>query len=194
MLVKKGVGIFARIFMDHFPLLPAEDEARLHNPELRENFIERIFVLKKWREALQKKEGRGTIIDFHTKHQLLILSHGPKHYQAMGKLVAGVKDLQLKELYSQYQTLLLDALKLKTTTNKNSNVLMQMMGYFKKELSSDEKEELLELIDFYRQGHIPLIVPITLINRYVRRYNHLYLKEQVYLKPHPLELELRTHV
>jgi len=192
--VKKGVGIFARIFMNHFPLLPVEDEGRLHDPELRESFIERIFTLKRWREALAKKESRGIVVDFHTKHKLLILSHSPKHHQAMGKLVAKAKDLPLKELYSQYQTLLMEALKLKTTSKKNSNVLMHMMGYFKEQLSSDEKKELLEVIDFYRKGHIPLIVPITLINHYVRKYNQPYLKEQVYLNPHPLELQLRNHV
>ncbi|MGZ3606159.1 MAG: YbgA family protein [Thermodesulfobacteriota bacterium] len=191
---KKGVGIFARIFMDHFPLLPVEDEGRLHDPELRENFIERIFALKRWREALAKKESRGVVVDFHTEHKLLVLSHSPKHYQAMGKLVAKVKDLPLKELYGQYQTLLMEALKLKTTPKKNSNVLMHMMGYFKEQLSSDEKEELLKVIDHYQEDHIPLIVPITLINHYVRKYNQTYLKQHVYLNPHPLELRLRNHV
>ncbi len=192
--VKKGVGIFARIFMDHFPLLPVEDEGRLHDPELRENFIERIFALKRWREALAKKESRGIVVGFHTKHKLLVLSHSPRHYQAIGKLVAEAKDLPLKELYGQYQTLLMEALKVKTTSKKNSNVLMHMMGYFKEQLSSDEKKELLGVIDFYRKGHIPLIVPITLINHYVRKYDQPYLKEQVYLNPHPLELQLRNHV
>ena len=105
----------------------------------------------------------------------------------MGILVAKAKDLPLKELYSQYQTLLKEALKLKTTSKKNSNVLMHMIGYFKEQFSSDEKKELLEVIDSYRRGHIPLIIPITLINHYVRKYNQLYLKQQVYLNPHPLE-------
>jgi uncharacterized protein YbgA (DUF1722 family)/uncharacterized protein YbbK (DUF523 family) len=193
MPIKKGVGIFARIFMDHFLLLPVEDEGRLHNPKLRENFIERIFTLKRWREALRKKESRGNVVDFHTKHKLLILSHSPKHYQMMGKLVAQAKDLPLKDLYLQYQTLLTESLKLKTTPKKNANVLQHMMGYFKNQLSSDEKQELLEAIDFYRKGDIPLIVPITLINHYVRKYNQPYLKQQVYLNPHPLELQLRNH-
>ncbi len=191
--VKKGVGIFARIFMDHFPLLPVEDEGHLHDPEIRENFIERTFTLKRWREALAKKEGRGIVVGFHTKHKLLILSHSPKHYNTMGKLVARAKDLPLKELYSQYQILFMEALRLKATSKKNSNVLMHMMGYFKEHLSSDEKKELLEVIDFYRKGHIPLIVPITLINHYVRKYEQRYLKEQIYLNPHPLELQLRNH-
>jgi len=194
MPVKKGIGMFARIFMEHFHLLPVEDEGRLHDPELRENFIERIFTLKRWREVLGKKENRGNIVDFHTKHKLLILSHSPKHYKMMGKLVAQAKDLPLKELYWQYQTLLMESLRLKTTPKKNANVLQHMMGYFKEQLSSDEKKELLEVIDHYRKEYIPLVVPMTLINHYVRKYDQPYLKQQVYLNPHPLELQLRNHV
>jgi uncharacterized protein YbgA (DUF1722 family) len=186
--------MFARIFMHHFPLLPVEDEGRLHDPKLRENFIERIFTLKRWREALAKKESRGTVVDFHTGHKLLILAHSPKHYQTMGKLVARAIDFPLKDLYQQYQTLLMESLELKTTAKKNANVLHYMMGYFKEKLSSDEKQELLEVIDHYRAGYIPLVVPITLISHYVRKYNQPYLKEQIYLNPHPLELQLRNHV
>jgi len=194
MPVKKGVGVFARIFMDHFPLLPAGDEGHLHNPELRENFIERIFSLKRWREVLETKQSRGNIVDFHTRHKLLILSHSPKHYQIMGRLVAKAGDLSLKELYQQYQTLFMESLRLQATHKKNVNILQHMMGYFREQLSSDEKQELLELIDHYRESYIPLIVPITLINHYVRKYDQPYLKQQLYLNPHPLELQLRNHV
>ena len=194
MPVKKGVGMFARIFIDHYPLLPVEDEGRLHDPKLRENFVERIFTLRRWREVLEQKESRGILVQFHTQHKLLILSHSPKHYQIMGKLVAGSKEIPLKELYQQYQTILMEALQLKTTPKKNANVLMHMMGYFKEQLSSDEKQELLEVVYHYRQEYIPLIVPTTLMNHYVRKYGQPYLKAQVYLNPHPLELQLRNHV
>lgn len=194
MPVKRGVGMFARVFMDHFPLLPVEDEGRLHDPELRENFIERIFTLKRWRGVLAEKQSRGNLVDFHTKHKLLILSHSPKHYQEMGKLVARAKELPLKEVYERYQTLLMESLGLKTTPKKNANVLMHMVGYFKEQLSSEEKQELLDIIENYRQEYVPLIVPVTLINHYVRKYNEPYLKQQVYLNPHPLELHLRNHI
>jgi uncharacterized protein YbgA (DUF1722 family)/uncharacterized protein YbbK (DUF523 family) len=194
MPVEKGVGIFAKIFMDRFPLLPVEDEGRLRDPELRENFIKRIFTLKRWREVLKKKESRGNVVDFHTRHKLLVLSQSPKHYHIMGKLIARIKDIPLKDLYQQYQTLLMESLELKTTLKKNSNVLLHMMGYFKEQLSPDEKQELLEVIDFYRKGYLPLIVPITLVNHYVRKHDQPYLKHQIYLHPHPLELHLRNHV
>lgn len=193
MPVKKGVGLFARIFMDHFPLLPVEDEGRLHDPKLRENFIECVFVFKRWRGSLSRGKSRRGLINFHTKHKLLILSHSPKHYQMMGRLVGQAKAFALDELYQTYQRLLLEALRLKTTIKKNTNVLQHMMGYFKKELSSDEKQELLEIIGLYREASVPLIVPITLMNHYIRKYDQPYLKEQYYLQPHPIELQLRNH-
>ena len=194
MPVKKGVGVFARTFRDHFPLLPVEDEGRLHDPRLRESFIERIFAFKRWRDVLSQKGSRGALVDFHTRHKLLILSHSPKYYQEMGKRVAHSKDLPLRDLYQQYQALFLESLQLKTTPKKNANVLMHMMGYFKEQLSPGEKQELLEIIDFYRREFLPLIVPVTLMNHYVRKYDEPYLKEQVYLNPHPIELQLRNHV
>jgi len=191
---KVGVGIFARVFMEHFPLLPVEEEGRLHDPKLRENFIERIFALKRWRETAARKQSMGTLVDFHTKHKLLILSHSPETYRTMGKLVAEGKQIPLKILYEKYQALLMEALQLKTTPKKNANVLQHMLGYFKDQLSPDEKKEMLEIIDQYRQGLFPLIVPLTLMGHYVRKYDQPYLKEQYYLNPHPVELQLRNHV
>jgi uncharacterized protein YbgA (DUF1722 family)/uncharacterized protein YbbK (DUF523 family) len=194
MPVKKGIGIFAKIFMEHFPLLPVEEEGRLHDPKIRENFIERIFTLKRWREVLTNKQNLGNLVRFHTQHKLLILSHSPKHEQLMGRLVAKAKGLPIKEVFEEYQTLLMEALKLYATPKKNANVLIHMMGYFKEQLSQDEKKELLEVIYHYQNGYIPLIVPITLLQHYVRKYNQPYLKEQVYINPHPLELQLRNHI
>ncbi|HSR12217.1 MAG TPA: DUF1722 domain-containing protein, partial [Thermodesulfobacteriota bacterium] len=194
MPAKKGVGIFARIFMDHFPLLPVEDEGRLHDLKLRENFIERIFALKRWRDVVTEEESRGRLVEFHTDHKLLILSHSPAHYREMGRLVAEGKKFPVKELYRTYQSLFLDALGSRATAKKNANVLMHMAGYFREQLSADEKKELLEVIDLYRRELLPLIVPVTLIRHYVRKYDDAYLKRQTYLNPHPLELQLRNHV
>ena len=194
MPAKKGVGMFARAYMDHFPGIPVEDDGRLNNPAIRENFIERVFTLKRWRESFATKRSMGNLVNFHTCNKLLLLSHSQNHYRQMGKLVAGGKKLPIKALYSQYEHLILEALALKTTVKKNINVLQHLMGYFKKQLSADEKQELLEVFDQYRQWLVPLIVPITLINHYVRKYDQPYLKMQTYLNPHPVELKLRTHV
>ncbi|PKN89319.1 MAG: DUF1722 domain-containing protein, partial [Deltaproteobacteria bacterium HGW-Deltaproteobacteria-1] len=186
MPAKTGIGIFARVFMEKFPLLPVEEEGRLHDAAIRENFIERIFTLRRWREIRSMKSGRGALVDFHTRHKYLLLSHSTKLYQVMGKLVAGQKNMAVQELRSQYEEWLMEALKLKATPKKNVNVLQHMMGYFREQLSADEKKELLEIM--------PLIVPVTLIGHYVRKYDQPYLKQQVYLNPHPLELQLRNHV
>ena len=189
----KGVGMFARGCMEQFPLLPVEEDGRLHDIKLRENFIERIFALKRWRDLLDEKRSRGKLVAFHTQHKLLILSHSQKHSRILGKVVAEAKSISPQQLYPQYQALFMEALQLKTTVKKNINVLEHMMGYFKKQLSADEKRELLETFNQYREGYIPLIVPLTLIKHYVRKYEQPYLKQQVYLNPHPVELKLRNH-
>ncbi len=191
---RKGVGLFARAFMEHFPLLPVEDDGRLNDPALRENFIERIFALARWRTAFADRKSRGGLVDFHTRHKLLILSHSTKYYGEMGRLVAKSKEIPVKRLFTKYESDLLQALKLIATAKKNTNVLMHMAGYFKKQLSPDEKGELIDIIDRYRNGFVPLVVPLTLVNHYVRKYDQPYLKQQYYLNPHPAELKLRTQV
>jgi len=189
-----GSGIFAHAFMEQFPLLPVEDEGRLHDPTLRENFIERIFVFKRWQEFKKAGGSAGELVSFHTDHKLLIMSHGQKHYGMLGKIVARAKKAKRDELHRQYFTTIMDGLRFLTTVKKNTNVLQHMSGYFKELLSGDEKQELQEVIEHYRQELVPLIVPLTLIKHYVRKYDVKYLKRQHYLNPHPLELMLRNHV
>jgi uncharacterized protein YbgA (DUF1722 family)/uncharacterized protein YbbK (DUF523 family) len=191
---QSGAGIFARAFTERFPLIPVEEDGRLNDPTLRENFIEQIFSLKRWRETLAKPRNVGAIVDFHTRNKLLILSHSQTHYRQMGKLVADGKKLPIADLYRRYETLFVESLRLKPTTKKNTNVIQHMMGYFKQNLSADEKREILEILDRYRNELVPLIVPITLFNHYVRKYAQPYLANQTYLNPHPLELKLRNHV
>lgn len=188
-----GVGLFARVFMDYFPLLPGEDEGRLQDPEIRENFIERIFFHRRWREFLGQQPDLGDLVTFHTRHKLQILAHSTEHYRQLGKLVARARERAWPDLLTDYHAGAMKALGLKATVKKNTNVLHHLMGYFKKQLSGDEKQELLEIIDSYRQGEVPLIVPVTLVKHYVRKYRESYLQEQVYLHPHPLELKLRNH-
>ncbi len=194
MPAKTGQGLFARAFREHFPRIPVEEDGRLHDPGLRENFIERIFALKRWRDSLNKGRSMGNLVDFHARHKLLCHSHSEKHSRAMGRLVAEGKSMSTDQLYRDYERLLMEALALKATARKNTNVLQHMMGYFKKDLTADEKQELLDVIDDYRKALVPLIVPVTLINHYVRKYGKEYLAQQTYLNPHPLALKLRNHV
>lgn len=189
-----GVGMWARMVMDHFPDLPFEDDGRLNDPVLRENFITRVFTLKRWRDMLAEGMTRGALVEFHTCHKLLILAHHEKTYREMGPYVAGNTELSMPEFFKGYHDLLTKALSYKTTTKKNVNVLTHALGYFKKQLSADEKQEMLELINQYAEGLVPLIVPVTLINHYVRKYDQPYLSKQWYLNPHPAELKLRNHV
>lgn len=191
---KTGVGVFAGIFMEHFPLLPVEEDGRLHDARLRENFVECLFVFRRWRKLLAAAPSSGDLVAFHTRHKLLLLAHSTEVYRAMGKLVAAAGSLPQAELYQRYQELLMRGMRLLPTVKKHVNVLQHLLGYFKRELAADEKAEALELIEHYRQGHLPLIVPVTLLNHFVRKYRQPYLAEQYYLNPHPLELQLRTHV
>ena len=190
--VRKGQGVFARSFRTRFPLLPVEEEGRLNDPILRENFIERVFALASWR-SFRTEATLGGLVAFHTAHKLLVLSHSTDLYREMGRLVAGGRSVPLPGLLTRYETMLLRALELIATRSKHRNVLQHAMGYFKKVLTPDEKQELLEVLDVFGRGDVPLLVPITLVNHYVRKYDEPYLRGQVYLHPHPLELRLRNH-
>ena len=191
---KVGVGVFARHFMEHFPLVPVEEDGRLHDPRLRENFISAIFVLKRWRQLLAGGFTLGRLVEFHTRHKLLIMAHSPQHYRQMGKLVATGRDCSIDELQQDYLRELVTALRLRTTVKKQVNVMQHILGYFKRDLSADEKQEALELIDNYRRDLVPLIVPLTLFNHFVRKYDQSYLRQQYYLNPHPRELKLLNQI
>jgi len=191
---KKGRGIFAGAFIKEFPLIPVEDEGRLNDPGLRENFIERIFVFMRWNKFLKNKPTTKSLIEFHADHKLLIMSHSVQHVRELGKLVAGAKGSNPQRLYAEYFQILMDGLKLQATVKKNVNVLHHIMGYFKNLLSTDEKQELLEVIEQYHTSLTPIIVPVTLLKHYVRKYNEPYLVRQHYLNPHPVDLMLRNHV
>jgi len=189
-----GSGIFAHAFMKRFPLLPVEDEGRMHDPGLRENFIERVFVYRWWQEYIRNDGSLGGLVAFHTDHKYLVMAHSQKHYTALGKMVAAGKSARRDRLHADYLETLMEGLQLLATPKKNTNVLQHMAGYFKDKISAEEKKELLEVIVSYHDGLVPLIVPITLLKHYVRKYKEAYLSRQVYLNPHPLELMLRNHV
>lgn len=191
---KAGSGLFAAAVAKQFPLLPMEEEGRLYDAALRENFIERVFCYRRWKDFLANAPDVGGLVAFHTAHKLLMMAHSPGHYRQMGVLVAHAKEMNRQELLATYEKLLMTGLKMHATPKKNTNVLQHIMGYFKKELSPGEKAELLEVIGSYHDQLVPLIVPITLLRHYVNKYEKQYLKGQTYLSPHPAELMLRNHV
>lgn len=193
MPVKRGVGIFAAAFMTRFPLLPVEEDGRLHDPLLRENFIERVFVYRRWQLLLAGRPRFRDLEQFHREHKLLIMSHSVKNLSLLGRLVANHERLPFPRAAAAYLQVLMEGLRLIATPKKQANVLMHMLGYFKKVLAAEDKQEMLELIERYRQGKLPLIVPVTMLTHYVRKFPEPYLGEQIYLHPHPAELMLRNH-
>jgi uncharacterized protein YbgA (DUF1722 family)/uncharacterized protein YbbK (DUF523 family) len=189
-----GTGIFAAAFIRRNPLIPVIDEGRLQDPTLRENFIASVFIDRRWQDFIKKGGRIRGLVDLHTNMKLLVLAHSPKHYTMLGRLVADARAHPLEELHAGYVELLMEAARLRATGRKHANVLLHCLGYFKKQLKADEKAEMLEIIGAYQDGYIPLIVPITMINHYVRVYDQPYLKRQFYLNPYPIELALRNRI
>jgi uncharacterized protein YbgA (DUF1722 family)/uncharacterized protein YbbK (DUF523 family) len=191
---RRGQGMFARAFTQRLPHLPVEDEGRLNDPGLRENFIERVFVYWRWRRLVENGNSLDGIVQFHTEHKLLVMAHSHPAVSALGRIVASARGRSRHEVLAEYQRELMSALELEATVKKNVNVLQHVMGYFKKLLSADEKVELMEVIGQYHQGLVPLTVPIVLLRHHARRVQEPYLSRQLYLNPYPAELMLRNHV
>ncbi len=195
MAQRVGTGMFPRALMERFPLLPLEEEGRLHDMPLRENFIERVFNYYRWTRMLETEPTAGGLVKFHTAHKLTLMAHSPKHYSAMGRLVANAGSRQWDELAAEYGAQLMEGLRVLGTRGKHVNVLHHLMGFLKDHLSSQDKQELLTLIEDYRQELLPLVVPLTLLKHHLNRHPVPdWVHQQVYLHPYPKELMLRNHV
>jgi uncharacterized protein YbgA (DUF1722 family)/uncharacterized protein YbbK (DUF523 family) len=192
---RSGAGLFPREVMTRLPLLPLEEEGRLNDLPLRENFIERIFAYYRWSRLLAEDPTPGGLVRFHTAQKLTLMAHSPKHYQELGRLVAQAGTVPWAELSATYGRLFMEGLALLGTRRKHVNVLQHLMGYLKKDLSSEDKQELLGLIEDYRQELVPLIVPMTLLRHHLRRRPvPEWVWQQVYLNLYPKELMLRNHL
>jgi uncharacterized protein YbgA (DUF1722 family)/uncharacterized protein YbbK (DUF523 family) len=189
-----GRGLFAETLVTALPALAVEEEGRLNDPALRENFIERVFVAARWRSFVQTRPRARELVAFHTAHKFSVLAHSPAHYTRLGRLVAAAGRAFTRATLDEYQALLMQAHAVRATRGRHANVLTHMTGYFKRELGTDERAELVEVIDEYRRGLVPLVVPLTLVKHHVRLRGVRYLADQVYLNPHPKELMLRNHV
>jgi uncharacterized protein YbgA (DUF1722 family) len=177
---RTGVGIFARAFIERFPLIPVEEEGRLCDPPLRENFIERVFCYRRYQDLINSGVTRQAVVRFHTIHKYLLLAHSQQHYQMLGRLVGRADQYRPKELAVKYGELFMKTLAVKATVRNR--------------LGIQEKTELLEVIGDYHRGLTPLVVPLTLIKHYVQLFDVGYVRDQTYLNPHPKELMLRNHV
>ena len=186
-------GIFARTFVRTFPSLPCEEDGRLHDPDLRENFIERIFALKRFRDEVAAAPSVRALQTFHACAKYLLMAHSPEGLQELGRLAAAAAPANLAETLSAYEQRFLAVMAEPATVGRNVNVLQHMQGYFSEQLTPQEREELGNVLDEYACEQVPLIVPVTLFRHYIFKYQTGYLMEQHYLYPHPAELKLRNH-
>ncbi|MEK9133229.1 MAG: DUF523 and DUF1722 domain-containing protein, partial [Pseudomonadota bacterium] len=186
-----GRGIYADAFLAAQPWLPAEEEGRLSNPRLRGNFIERVFVYRRWQELVARGLTVPRLVEFHTHHKLALMAHDVTAYRALGRLVAQAGRRNLKEFGHDYILRLMDALRRPATPARHANVMMHLMGYLKMQLDAEDKAELLEMIHAYRRSEMPFVAPLTLLKHYFRRFPNPTIMHQTYLHPDPRELLLR---
>jgi uncharacterized protein YbgA (DUF1722 family)/uncharacterized protein YbbK (DUF523 family) len=191
---RSGRGLFATALMSRFPHLPVEEEGRLSDPRLRENFIERVFAYRRLKDLFAGPWSPGRLVEFHTAHKMSLLAHSTTAYQQLGRLVAAGGTMPQRELRETYEALFMSTMSRIATTSRHTNVLMHMAGHLKRVVDAAGRRELLESIDEYRRGLVPLVVPLTLVRHYVRLHGIAYLADQTYLEPHPRELMLRNHV
>lgn len=189
---KRGRGLFADTLIEALPNLPVEEEGRLMDPVLRENFIERVFIYYRWQQLIQSGLSAKKLIEFHTRHKFNLLAHDEVVYRLLGRMVAELNDNNLNALANNYVDLLMGGLKKPASRKRHTNVLMHIMGFFKNQLSGDDKQEMLDLLAAYRLGQLPLIVPITMLKHHLRRNPHPYIEQQYYMNPYPEELMLRN--
>lgn len=191
---RDGAGLFARVLRERMPLLPVEEEGRLSDPQLRENFIERVFGYRRLTAFFAGAWTLGELVKLHEGEKYLLLAHDPERYASLGRLVAGAKGRDRGDVAEEYLAEAMQALGVLATRGKHVNVLQHMAGYFRDVLDDAERREVRATIDDYQAGLVPLVVPITLIRHYVRLRRVPYLAGQRYLEPHPRELMLRNHV
>jgi uncharacterized protein YbgA (DUF1722 family)/uncharacterized protein YbbK (DUF523 family) len=189
-----GRGLFARAITSTWPSLPVEEEGRLSDPALRENFVERVFAFRRLKDLFASTWNAQQLVAFHTAHKLQLLAHSPQIHREMGRLVAQAGSLERSTLENSYRQRFMSALEKTATRAKHVNVLEHALGHFKKILTAQARALMTEAIGDYREQLVPLIVPATLLNHYVRLHGIEYLEGQTYLEPHPKELMLRNHV
>jgi uncharacterized protein YbgA (DUF1722 family)/uncharacterized protein YbbK (DUF523 family) len=191
---RDGRGLFAAALLEAFPRLPVEEEGRLNDPRLRENFIERLFAYRRLKALFRGRWTNGRVVGFHTAHKLQLMAHSTVAYGELGRLVATLKRIPRDVFRERYEAGFMDALAQLATRGRNANVLHHAAGHLKRRLDPASRAELAGLIDDYRRGLVPLVVPVTLVRHHARRCEIDTLDGQIYLDPHPKELMLRNHV
>jgi uncharacterized protein YbgA (DUF1722 family)/uncharacterized protein YbbK (DUF523 family) len=187
-------GVFAAALHSLRPELPLEDEGRLHDPVLRENFLNRVFVYGRWQRLLADGLTCQGLLDFHARHKYQLMATNPHQQKALGRLLSDLGRHDLAELAPRYFSQLMDALSRPATRGTHSNVLQHLSGYLKRHLGNTERAELQQLIEQYRSGVIPLVVPLALLRHHFNRHPDAYVANQDYLRPYPDDLSLRNAI
>lgn len=187
----EGVGFFAEQIMMHNPLLPCEENGRLNDIHLRENFVTRVYTLHNWQQLVKQPLTVHLLTQFHSRYKYLLMAHNYKGYRELGNLLGTYVGDDITALADEYILGLMRALKRPASRKNNTNTLMHLQGYFKKYVSKVEKQEMSEAIDEYRQGLVPLYVPLTLLKHHLKVHPNEYLEKQVYFNPYPNQLKLR---
>ena len=190
---RSASGIFAKELMEKWPQLPIEEDGRLNDPVLRENFIERVFCRHRWRLLVSQGATRRRLVAFHTAHKLLLLSHNESACRRLGRLLASAGRIPDSELFQRYEEGFQQCLKTKSTVKRHVNVLQHALGHFKTCLERRERHAIMSVIDDFSEGLLPLIVPVTVLRHVIHTHNVKWLVDQLYFSPHPKELMLRNH-
>ena len=189
---KKGVGAYARVLMASLPNLPCEEEGRLNDPMLRENFVNRVFVYRRWQGLRSRGLAADRLIDFHAQHKYMVMAHSQAAYKRLGRLLSNLKGVDLERVADAYEAEIMTALKRRAGRKRHVNVLQHIQGYLKKSIDDGDRGEMSETIEAYRRGEVPLIVPMKLLRHYFRRHPDEYIDRQWYLDPYPESLGLRN--
>jgi len=189
-----GSGVFAQALMQACPDLPVEEDGRLNDAVLRENFLTRVYAHADWQRLRQAGLSRRAIVDFHSRYKYQLMASNPLQYKVLGRLVAQLAEHSLEEFAPQYFSQLMQALKKPATRGTHCNVLLHLSGYLKDALGAEDRREMRHLIDQYRAGVIPLVVPLTLLKHHFRRHPDHYVARQAYMQPHPETLSLRNGI
>ncbi len=189
-----GRGLFAAALMERLPLLPVEEEGRLRDARLREHFVARIFARARVREFLASDWGPAQLVEFHAGEKMLVRVHDPGLALELGRLVAEAGRLDRAELAARYEELHARALAKPATPGRHQDVLEHLAGHVTEEVSSEDRAELQRAIEEYRDGIVPLAVPLALLRRHIRAASAEWAAAQVYLEPAPRELGLRSRL
>lgn len=188
----KRSGLFTEQLKAHYPNLPVEEEGRLHDKHLYENFVLRVFCYHEWRESVLKQLNVANLMAFHSKHKFILQAHSPQLSKTLGRMVAAVSAQDLRVVAESYEKFFMEALSKPAPKSGHCNVMMHILGFLKKTIDPKNRSDILGVIRSYRQGEVPLIAPLTLLKHYIPRFGGDYINSQSYFSPYPCELGLRN--